>query len=42
MSKRKAIVEALKQIKPLIIEVNGPTSIFITVKAGVGCRNAII
>jgi hypothetical protein len=29
MDKRKAIIEVLKQIKPLIINGDGPTSIFI-------------
>jgi hypothetical protein len=32
MMKRKELIEILKQLNPLIIENNGPTSIFITGK----------
>lgn len=39
MSKRAAIIEVLKQIKPLYTEYNGPTSIFIAGKLGEHCRN---
>jgi hypothetical protein len=34
MDKRKTIIEVLKQIKPSIINGDGPTSIFIAGKAG--------
>lgn len=39
MGKREDIIEVLKQIKPLIAEDNGPTSIFIEGKAGELYRN---
>jgi hypothetical protein len=34
MDKRKAIIEVLKQIKPSIINGDGPTSIFVAGKVG--------
>ncbi len=34
MDKRKAVIEVLKEIKPSIINGDGPTSIFIAGKAG--------
>lgn len=39
MSKRKEIIEVLKQIKPLVLDSDGPTSIFIAGKAGEDYRN---
>jgi hypothetical protein len=42
MSKRKDIIEVLKQMKPLIIESDGPTSIFITGKIGEDYKNLSI
>lgn len=39
MGKREEIIEILKQIKPLIIDGDGPISIFIGGKAGEDYRN---
>jgi hypothetical protein len=39
MGKREDIIEVLKQIKPLITEDNGPTSIFVAGEAGENYRN---
>lgn len=39
MGRREDMIKALKQIKPLISEDNGPTSIFIAGEAGENYRN---